>query len=98
MAAVTDTGQEMTDTCLASAGSILRQLLSLHAPRSLHTLDCTYGAGVIWRGLDHQPVRMDCRHDLEDRDVPADWADIPHVFGPASFDLIVFDSPRASWT
>jgi hypothetical protein len=78
---------------LASDGAILRQLLVLHAPATPRILDATYGAGVMWTGLDYQPVRMDIREDL-DVDVHGDWPEMPRLFAPASFDVVVFDPPH----
>jgi hypothetical protein len=83
----------VTPMTLSSDGRTIQKLLRLHAPQHPRILDATYATGVMWRGLDYRPVRMDRRDGLE-LDARGDWGDIPRLFGPASFDVIVFDPPH----
>jgi hypothetical protein len=73
----------------------LRRLLGLHAVREPRIIDTTYGHGVFWRGLPYRPTRLDVR-DLPGVDHVAAWSDLPQLFGPASFDVVVWDPIHVS--
>lgn len=70
--------------------SRLRRLLGLHAVPDPRIVDVTYGHGGFWRGLAYRPVRLDIR-DLPGLDYVADWRALPSMFGPGSFDVVVWD-------
>jgi SAM-dependent methyltransferase len=71
---------------------VLNTLIPLHCETDEPTiLDCTYNKGVMWRGTDYKPVRMDIDGTL-DVDFVADFKNMP--FKNESFDIIVFDPPH----
>lgn len=68
----------------------LRRLLGLHAVSGARIIDTTYGHGVFWRGLPYHPTRLDVRA-LPGVDHVAHWQDLPRLFGPSTFDVVVWD-------
>jgi SAM-dependent methyltransferase len=70
---------------------VLPVLLGLHAVRDPEILDCTYNRGVMWKGLDYQPVTLDVDPQFG-CDYTADFRHMP--FDDDSFDVIIFDPPH----
>lgn len=73
----------------------LRALLTIHAVPEPRVLDVTHNRGRMWTGLPYKPHRLDREPGLFDQgytDTLADFRALP--FGPAEFDVIVFDPPH----
>lgn len=70
-------------------------LLRLHAVPEPRILDCTANRGRMWKGLPFTPHRLDRDPALFEQgftDTVADFRALP--FGPAEFDVLVFDPPH----
>lgn len=71
---------------------ILNSIIPMHAGVAEPLiLDVTYNRGVMWKGTDYRPHRMDINADL-DLDTVGDFTAMP--FADGSFDVIVFDPPH----
>jgi len=78
----------------SSDAAILDQLIGLHFATAPIMLDATWGRGVIWRGSAYQPTtRLDVR-PMPGVDVVGEWRDLPQLFGPDAFQLVVWDPPH----
>jgi len=70
------------------------QLIGLHFAVPPRTLDATWGRGVMWRGCLYQPsTRFDVR-PMPGVDVIGEWRDLPSLFRPGTFQLVVWDPPH----
>lgn len=79
----------------ASDHDVLAALFAAHVVPSFpepRVLDCTFGRGVLWRGLPWRPHRMDLNADL-DLDTVGDNRQLAALFAPRSFDALLYD-PR----
>jgi len=73
---------------------LLAQLLALHFVQPPTVLDASWGRGQLWRGCSYQPtVRLDAR-PLPGVDVVGSWDELPRLFGPWSFQALVWDPPH----
>lgn len=82
----------MTPT--TSDASILSQLFGLHYYHEPIILDATFGGGRMWKGCPYQPTtRFDAR-PLPGVDVVGEWAQLPELFEPHSFQAVVWDPPH----
>jgi hypothetical protein len=70
------------------------QLIGLHYYHEPITLDATWGRGVIWRGCAYQPTTRFDQRPMPGVDVVGEWQDLPRLFEPASFQLVVWDPPH----
>jgi hypothetical protein len=78
----------------SSDAGILSQLVGLHYSHEPVILDATYGAGGIWKGCPYQPTaRFDAR-SLPEVDVIGEWRQLPDLFEPGSFQVVVWDPPH----
>jgi hypothetical protein len=78
----------------SSDAGLLSQLLGLHYYHEPLILDATFGGGRMWRGCAYQPTtRFDARR-LPDVDVVGEWSELPALFGPAAFQVVVWDPPH----
>jgi hypothetical protein len=78
----------------SSDAGIVSQLIGLHYYHEPITLDATWGGGRIWRGCPYQPTaRFDAR-DLPGVDVVGEWTQLPELFAPGAFQLVVWDPPH----
>lgn len=73
--------------------ALLAELLAFYALPGARVLDCTANARRMWKGIECNPVPvfMDIDPSVAP-DVVGDFRAMP--FGPASFDVIVFDPPH----
>lgn len=78
----------------SSDAGLLSQLIGLHFFHEPLMLDATYGGGHMWRGCPYQPTTRFDRRPLTGVDVVGEWDDLPRLFGPAAFQLIVWDPPH----
>lgn len=78
----------------SSDAAILSQLIGLHYDRPPVTLDATWGRGAIWRGCPYQPTTRVDRRPVPGVDTVGEWHDLPLLFGPAAFELVVWDPPH----
>jgi hypothetical protein len=78
----------------SSDASILDQLIGLHFATAPIALDATWGRGVIWRGCAYQPTTRFDRRPLTGVDVVGEWRDLPRLFSPGAFQLVVWDPPH----
>jgi hypothetical protein len=78
----------------SSDAAILSQLIGLHYYHEPITLDATWGRGAIWRGCAYQPTTRFDQRQMPGVDVVGAWADLPRLFEPASFQLVVWDPPH----
>jgi hypothetical protein len=69
--------------------------LTLHAPSEPRILDVTFNQGKMWRGLPWQPHRLDI-NPARDVDTVGSFLELSHLFGPDSFDALVFDPPHVT--
>src|SRR5947199_5366191 len=78
----------------SSDAGILSQLIGLHYYHEPILLDATWGGGRMWKGCPYQPTtRFDAR-PLPGVDVVGEWAQLPDLFEPGSFQTIVWDPPH----
>lgn len=78
----------------SSDAALLSQLIGLHYHHEPITLDATYGGGRMWRGCPYQPTtRFDTRA-LPGVDVVGDWSQLPTLFPPAAYQVVVWDPPH----
>lgn len=78
----------------SSDAAILSQLIGLHYDHEPIALDATWGGGRIWRGCPYQPsTRFDAR-ELPGVDVVGEWENLPDIFEPGVFQLVVWDPPH----
>jgi hypothetical protein len=70
---------------------VLQMFIPFYLGDSPRILDCTYNAGVMWKGTPYRPLRMDIDGSF-DLDVVADFRKMP--FDDRSFDAVVFDPPH----
>lgn len=78
----------------SSDARLMSQLIGLHYYHEPITLDATWGRGVIWRGCPYQPTTRLDQRPMAGVDVVGEWRDMPSLFGPAAFQLIVWDPPH----
>jgi hypothetical protein len=78
----------------SSDAAILAQLIGLHYYHEPITLDATWGRGAIWRGCAYQPTTRFDQRPMPDVDVVGEWDQLPRLFEPASFQLVVWDPPH----
>jgi len=79
---------------VSSDAEVLNQLIGLHYYHEPITLDATWGRGAIWRGCPYQPTTRFDQRPMPGTDVVGDWQDLPRLFGPSSFQLVVWDPPH----
>lgn len=78
----------------SSDAAILGQLIGLHYHHEPITLDATWGRGAIWRGSPYQPTTRFDQRARPGVDVVGKWKDLPQLFGPAAFQVLVWDPPH----
>jgi hypothetical protein len=78
----------------SSDAAILGQLIGLHFYHEPITLDATWGRGVIWRGCPYQPTTRFDQRQMDGVDAVGAWSDLPRLFEPGSFQLVVWDPPH----
>jgi len=77
-----------------SDAAILSQVISLHYYAEPISLDATYGGGRMWNGCVYQPTTRFDQRALPNVDVVGDWGQLPELFGPRAFQLVVWDPPH----
>ncbi len=78
----------------SSDAQVLNQLIGLHYYHEPITLDATWGRGAIWRGCPYQPTTRFDQRPMPGVDVVGEWRDLPRLFAPSSFQLVVWDPPH----
>jgi len=79
---------------VSSDAEDLNQLIGLHYYHEPITLDATWGRGAIWRGCPYQPTTRFDQRPMPGVDVVGEWRDLPRLFAPSSFQLVVWDPPH----
>jgi len=79
---------------ISSDAQILNQLIGLHYYHEPIILDATWGRGAIWRGCPYQPTTRFDQRPMPDVDVVGEWQELPRLFAPSSFQLVVWDPPH----
>lgn len=81
-------------TRVSSDADLLNRLIGLHYYHEPITLDATWGRGAIWRGCAYQPTTRFDQRPMPGVDVVGEWAQLPQLFRPSSFQLVVWDPPH----